>query len=269
MKFVKTIFSLMIVFVLIPLYVFSGDYVIGEGDSLNVSVWGIPELSLSSTVRPDGKISIPAMGEIRASGLTPLELKKLLEREMKTIVKTPIVTVIVTNMTNSRIFLIGTGVKTGVITLTRQTTLLELLAQIGPFQDADLKNAYLLRDKKKIMTDFSSLFEKGNYSQDITLNPNDTLFIPDNFDKRITILGAVNNPTTIKYSEGHTILDVILAVGGFTEFANKNSVKIFRKNGDAERIEISVKAKNLMKGNLSENVMMMPNDIVIVNESLF
>ncbi len=265
---VKIVGFLLIFIMLCSFNAFSGDYVIGDGDSLNVSVWGSPELSIETTVRPDGKISIPALGEVRASGLTPLELKELLEREMKKLVKTPIVTVIVTNMTNYRIFLIGTGVS-GLITLTRETTLLELLAQIGPFHDADLDNAYLLRDHNKIKTDFSSLFEKGDYSQDITLKPNDTLFIPDNFKKRISIIGAVNNPTTIPYREGYTILDVILAVGGFTEFANKNSVKILRKNGDAERTEISVKAKNLMKGNLSGNVTMVPGDIVVVRESIF
>ncbi len=265
----KKIVLLLIFSILCSFNVFAGDYVIGDGDSLKISVWGNPELSIETTVRPDGKVSIPALGEVRASGVTPLELKTLLEREMKKLVKTPIITVIVTNMTNYRIFLIGTGVKAGLITLTRETTLLELLAQIGPFHDADLKNAYLLRDEKKIKTDFSSLFKKWDYNQNITLKPNDTLFIPDNFEKRISIIGAVKNPTTIQYREGHTILDVILAVGGFTEFANKDSVKILRKNGDAERTEISVKAKKLMKGNLSWNVAMAPGDIVVVRESIF
>ncbi|MBC8413266.1 polysaccharide biosynthesis/export family protein, partial [bacterium] len=53
--------------------VFAGEYIIGGGDSLNISVWGSPELSLISTVRPDGKISVPALGEIAAAGLTPME----------------------------------------------------------------------------------------------------------------------------------------------------------------------------------------------------
>jgi polysaccharide export outer membrane protein len=263
------VFFLMMFIVLFSTEVFAEDYVIGDGDSLTVSVWGSPELSIQTTVRPDGKISIPALGEVRASGFTPVELKKLLEKEMKKLVKTPIITVIVTSMTNYRIFIIGTGVKTGLITLTRETTLLQLLAQIGPFNNADLKNAYLMRDKKNIKTDFSSLFEKGDSSQDILLKPNDTLFIPDNFEKRISVIGAVNNPSTIQFREGHTILDVILAVGGFTEFANKNSVTILRKNGEEERTEISVKAKDLMKGDLSVNVTMVPGDIVVVRESIF
>ena len=260
---------LLILIILCSLNVFAGDYVIGDGDSLVVSVWGSPELSIETTVRPDGKISIPALGEVRASGFTPMKLKEILEKEMQHLVKTPIITVIVTSMTNYRIFIIGTGVETGLITLKRETTLLELLAQIGPFNNADLKNAYLIRDKKKIKSDFSSLFEKGDFSQDIVLRPDDTLLIPDNFEKRINVIGAVNNPTTIQYREGHTILDVVLAVGGFTEFANKNSVMILRKNGDEKRTEISVRARDLLKGDLSNNVAMKPGDIVVVRESIF
>ena len=83
------------------------DYVIGGGDALNISVWGSPELSIEITVRPDGKISMPALGEIKASGFTPKELTDILVEEMKKVVKQPIVTVIVTQMTNYKIFVFG------------------------------------------------------------------------------------------------------------------------------------------------------------------
>ena len=167
-------------------------------------------------------------------------------------VKTPIVTVIVKVMTNYRVFVIGRGTDTGIVTLARETTLLELLSQIGPLNSADLKSAYLLRDKKKIKTDFSALYDKGDFSQDLFLKPNDTLFIPDNYEKRISILGAVRTPMVIPYREGITILDVILSVGGFTEFANENDVRIVRKNEKNEKAEIFIRVKDVMKGDLSK-----------------
>ncbi len=269
----------------------AGDYVIGDGDSLQISVWGSPELSITATVRPDGKISVPALGEIKASGLTPKELTAALEKKFKKIVKTPIVTVIVTNMTNYRIFVFGKGVPAGVVTLNRETTLLEFLSQLGPLDNADLENSYLVRNKKKIKSDFSALFEKGDFSQDIVLEPGDMLFIPDNFAKRISIVGAVANPTTVPYREGLTILDVILSAGGFTEFAKKNDVIVLRKKPDsgkkdlsgdilgsspalilsktAGRIKIHVRAKDLMKGDMSKNITMKPGDVVVVKESMF
>jgi len=263
-------YSALMLFVLFSANGYAKDYVIGDGDSLKISVWGNPELSITTTVRPDGKISIPALGEIKASGLTPLELTKFLEKEMVRVIKTPIVTVIVTGMTNYKIFVIGRGAKTGAYTLQRETTLLEFLAQLGPLDIADLKNAYLVRNKRKIKENFIDLFEKGDYSQDVTLEANDMLFIPDNFEQRIRIVGAVNGPATITYREGLTILDVILSAGGFTQFAKENDVKVLRENVKGDREEITVKSKDLMKnGVLEENVAMKPGDVVIVKEKLF
>ncbi len=255
--------------ILIPLSVFSMDYVIGDGDTLQISVWGNQEMSIEAMVRPDGKISIPALGDVKASGLTPLELTDLLKKEMKKMIKAPIVTVIVTGMTNYRIFVVGRGVTAGVHTLTRETSLLEFLAQLGSLENADLENSYLVRDKKKIEKGFLELFEKGEFSQDVILEPDDTLFIPDTFENRISIVGAVVTPTTIPYREGLTILDIILTAGGFTEFANKNHVEILRKKEGDEKIKIPVRAKDLMKGDLSKNIKIEPGDVVIVKESLF
>jgi len=246
------------------------DYVIGDGDTLDISVWGNPELSITTTVRPDGKISIPALGEIKASGFSPMELTVIIKKEMEKVVKTPIVTVIVTGMTNYRIFVIGKGAQAGVYPLQRETTLLELLAQLGSLDLADLESAYLVRDKKKIKANFTDLFERGDYNQDITLETNDILFIPDNFEKRIRIVGAVNAPTTVTYRSGLTILDVILSAGGFTQFAKENDVLVLRSDAKGGREELSVNAKDLMKsGVMSENIVMKPGDVVIVKEKIF
>jgi len=268
-KMKKIFFIAIIVSLFLSFNTFAKDYVIGGGDTLQISVWGSPELSIETIVRPDGKISIPALGEIKASGLTAMELTKVLEKEMAKIVKTPIVTVVVTGMTNYRIFVFGRGAPAGVHSLSKETTLLEFLCQLGSLENADLENAYLVRDKKKIKSGFYELFEKGDFSQDILLEPDDMLFIPDNFEKRISIVGAVNNPTTVTYREGLTIMDIILSAGGFTEFAKKNDVKILRKKEDGNRIEITVRAKELMKGNIDENITMQPGDFVIVKESMF
>ncbi len=264
----KAVFFI-IVILLLSNNVFAKDYVIGDGDSLQISVWGSPELSLGVMVRPDGKISIPALGEVKASGFTPMELKTILEKAMKKLVKTPIVTVIATGMTNYRIFVIGRGAPAGVTQLSRETTLLEFLAQLGSLGEADLESAYLVRNKKMIKTDFSGLFEKGDFKQDIVLEPNDIIFIPDIFEKRISIVGEIKQPSTIDYRKGLTVLDVILSAGGFTEFARKNDVVVMRKQSDGKREKISVEVKDLMKGEIDKNLDIMPGDVIVVKETLF
>jgi polysaccharide export outer membrane protein len=267
---VKKIIYVLIISLMITPAAFAKDYVIGGGDTLQISVWGSPELSVNSVVvRPDGKISLPAIGDVKVAGMTAEELKLKLESDFKKVVKAPIVTVSVTDMTNYRVFVYGKGVPAGVHVLKRQTTLLEFLSSLGSMENADLNNAYLVRNKKRIKTDFSELFEKGDFNQDIVLEANDMIFIPDNFDKRITIVGAVVTPLTLPYRKGLTILDVILSAGGFTEYANKNDVKILRKGDNNERIEISVRAKDLMKGTIKENAVIKPGDIIVVKESLF
>ncbi len=261
-----------IVFLLFSVNVFAKDYVIGDGDKLQISVWGNPEISVEdAVVRPDGKISIPAIGDVKASGLTPMELTDVLSREITKVVKTPIVTVIVKEMKNYRIFVLGRGVVAGVQTLTKETTLLEFLSQLGSLANADLGNAYLVRDKKMIKKDFYKLYEKVDFSQDIVLEPNDMLFIPDNFENRIIVVGEIKQPAVIiTYREGTTFLDVILTVGGFTEFAAENDVEILRKKENGERTRIVIRAKDLMKkGDITKNIPMMPGDYVVVKESLF
>jgi polysaccharide export outer membrane protein len=212
---------------------------------------------------------MPAIGEIKASGLTPSELTDTLRKALSRVVKTPIVTVIVTGMTNYRVSVSGKGAPSGVYTLNRETTLFEFLCQLGSLDNADLEKAYLVRGKKILKRNFYPLFVKGDLSGDIVLKPGDVLFIPDNFEKRITIVGAVNQPTTIPYREGLTILDVILSAGGFTDFAKKNDVTIIRRDKRGRKTGVSVRVKDLMKGDLSQNVILSPGDFIVVKESLF
>ncbi|HXY61781.1 MAG TPA: polysaccharide biosynthesis/export family protein, partial [Nitrospirota bacterium] len=84
-------------------------YVIGEEDVVQISVWGNAELSVTVPVRPDGMLSMPLVGDIKASGLTPLELKKNLEKELVRFVKAPVVSVIVTQINSFKVYVFGDG----------------------------------------------------------------------------------------------------------------------------------------------------------------
>jgi polysaccharide export outer membrane protein len=249
--------------------IYAGDYVIADGDSFQINVWGYPELSLGVSVRHDGKISIPALGEIKVVGYTPLELAEMLEEKMQKVVKTPIVSIIMGGMTNYEILVLGNGVSPGIHTLNKKTTLLKFLTRFGSMENVDLREAYLMRNKRKIKEDFYALFVKADLSKDIVLEPYDILFIPDNFEKQITIVGAVGSPGKIPYREGMTILDVIFNSGGFEQFAKQNDVVIIRKTRDGKEGRTSVRVKDVMEGKLEENIEVMPGDFIIVKESLF
>jgi polysaccharide export outer membrane protein len=245
------------------------DYVIGDGDGLNISVWGEPELSQQIMVRPDGKITMPAMGDLVATGNTPEELSKKLEQDLLRFVQVPIVTVTVTGINNSKVYVFGGGPGTGVHNMPGRTTLLKFLTGLGNLKEADLTKSYLMRNKEVIHKDFYDLFIKGDLTKDVEIMPNDIIFMPDNMDSKIYIMGAVGSPGFILYREGLSVLDAILQVGGFTEFARENNVVIVRTRDDTVE-KINANLKDVMKeGDFKENIPLEKGDFVVVKESIF
>lgn len=265
----RTMLLIAAMLLILPFTSRAGDYVIGEGDMLEISVWGVKELSFPARVRPDGKITVPGLGDVAASGQTPAALQSSLTVRLKELVKKPIVSVAVTGITNSKVYIFGGGVKAGVFELLQRSTLLQLLCTIGEVKSADLKNAYLLRNGKKIKEDFHGLFIIGDTGGDIQLESGDSLFIPLLPDKSVYVLGGVNMPKAIEYREGMTVMEAILESGGFTKFASQNDTRIRRKEAGTE-VSIPVKAKEIIQGgNMVQNVKLKPGDYIIVKESIF
>ncbi len=247
----------------------AGDYVIGEGDTLDIAVWGVKELSFPARVRPDGKITVPGVGDVAAAGQTTAALQSSLTARLKNLVKNPVVSVAVTGITNSKVYIFGGGVKAGVFELLQRSTLLQLLCTVGEVKSADLKSAYLLRNGKKIKEDFHGLFINGDTGGDIQLESGDSLFIPLLQDKSVYVLGGVNMPKAIEYREGMTVMEALLESGGFTRFASQNDTRIRRKEAGTE-LSIPVKAKEIIRGgDMAQNVKLKPGDYIIVKESIF
>ena len=262
----KYLLFLLILIFLFTVPVFAEDYVIGDGDALQVSVWGVPDLSVLVRVRPDGKITLPAAGDVVASGLTPAQLSEKLGDVLGKFVKEPIVTLTVEEITNNKVYIFGGGVPSTVLNLSGRKTLFKLLCQLENIDNTDLKNAYLLRDGERFLSNFHPLFVEGDLSRDIELHAEDIIYIPTNELNKLYVVGAVMEPRYIFYREGIKVLDAILEAGGFSEFADENDVTVIRKSGK----KIRAKLKNLMKGkDVEQNLQLMPGDYVIVAEGLF
>lgn len=241
------------------------DYKIGSGDVLEISVWGVPEMSRTVTVRPDGKITLPAIGDVLADGVAPMELSSRIAAVMEDYVKQPVVTVAVQEIRNNRVYVTG-GTVSRVFDMTHQMTLLKLLSELGDFSTADLRRAYLSRDGEKINTDFFALYFRGDLSQDVALKAEDIIFIPSNLTNIVYVLGAVNEPQPIQFVEGMRALDAVLGAGGFSDFARENSISIIREGGERFNIDL----RKVRRGqDIEENVLLRPGDYLIVDESLF
>jgi len=162
----------------------NGDYKIGAEDVLAISVWRNDQLNREVVVRPDGKISFPLLDDLKVTGLTPLEVKKIITKKLALYIGDPEVTVILKGMNNNRVYIAGGAAGLpGVFNLKRKVTLFQLLDMADKkalTENVDLRRAYLLRGQERLPVDFEKLME-GDLTQDVELLPEDIIYLPDNF----------------------------------------------------------------------------------------
>lgn len=162
----------------------SDAYVIGAEDQLMINVWKEPEMSRAVPVRPDGMISIPLLGDVKASGYTPLQLQDQITTQLKKFISDPQVTVIVTEVHSLTFNIVGEVQKPGYYPLTRRMTVLDSIALAGGFRDfAKTKGIYVLRtaaDGKQLRLPFNykSVIKGNNPQENIELQPRDTVVVP-------------------------------------------------------------------------------------------
>lgn len=164
------------------------DYVIGAADTLDVFVYHSPELSMSGlTVRPDGKISIPLVEDITAAGKTPTALAREIEARLKKYVQDPTVTVIVRGFVgpyDRQIRVIGEAAEPRSIPYRDHMTLLDVvietkgLTKFAAGNSAVIVRRYGTSEQKSIPVHLSDLIKNGDISQNIEMQPGDTLIIP-------------------------------------------------------------------------------------------
>lgn len=160
------------------------SYIIGAEDILTISVWKEPDMSHQVPVRPDGMISLPLLGDIKASGLTPLQLQDQITSDMKKYISDPQVTVIVNQVNSLNFNVVGEVLKPGYYPLTRHMTILDAIAISGGFRDfAKSKKIYVLRTQAdgkqvKIPFNYKKVITGKDPKENIELQPHDTLVVP-------------------------------------------------------------------------------------------
>jgi polysaccharide export outer membrane protein len=165
-----------------PALVAGPDYVIGADDSLHISVWKEPDLTNTLPVRPDGKISMPLLNDVQASGLTPMQLATSLTEKLKKYLADPRVTVVVTQMNSQRVYILGEVLHSGAIPLLPNMTVLQALATAGFTQFANTKAIYVLRTQngrqQKMPFNYRQAMKGEDMAQNISLKPGDTIVVP-------------------------------------------------------------------------------------------
>ncbi len=164
------------------------SYKMAVGDQLQINVWKNPELSLSEPIRPDGKISIPLMGDIMAVGLTPEQLSSKIEKKLARYVRKPNVTVILTSLQGhaflSRIRVTGSVTSNVSMPYHQGMTVLDAILEAGSVDVyADANNTKLHRRTKEGAVSYDirlkNIMEKGDMRTNITLMPGDIITVPE------------------------------------------------------------------------------------------
>jgi len=160
------------------------SYVIGENDLLSIDVWKQQEISRQVPVRPDGKISLPLVGQIQASGLTPLQLQANITEKLKTYISNPEVTVIVEDPRSHQFNMVGQVARPGSYPLTESMTVLDAIAAAGGFKDfAKETKIYVLRPmpggiRVRIPFNYKNVIKGKDLQENVPLKPGDTIVVP-------------------------------------------------------------------------------------------
>ena len=159
------------------------DYRIGAEDVIEVSVWKEPDFSREVVVRPDGKISLPVLGDVQAEGLTPETLTEYLEEAFAQYIKTPKVSVIVRQINSLKIYVLGQVQTPGVFPLQGEMTLLQAIAQAGGFAEWAKKGDVILLRKtnegdQRIVVNLNKVIRGKEGGEDVRLQSGDKIIVP-------------------------------------------------------------------------------------------
>ena len=169
------------------------EYIMCPGDQLQIYVLGHPDISStranndsSYTVRPDGKMNFPLVGEIDVNGMTVFEFTQLLTKELSEYIINPKITVNVAKLGTTRVFVMGEVNKQGMFELTKSHRVLDALGAAGGFtQKAAKKDIYLVRNAgrpEEIVQklNINNYMRKGDMSQNLVLHEGDCLYLTSN-----------------------------------------------------------------------------------------
>lgn len=159
------------------------DYKIGPQDVLRIDVWKEPDISRTIPVRPDGKISLPLLNDLQASGLTTIELGKAIHDGLTRFLTNPEVTVTVAEINSRRVYITGEVTRPGAFPLLPNMTVLQALSSAGGFtQFAKLKGIYVLRNEAgkqvKYPFHYKEVVKGKNQDENILLQPGDVIVVP-------------------------------------------------------------------------------------------
>jgi polysaccharide export outer membrane protein len=249
------------------------DYRLKQDDLLKLDVWGEQQLTnVQMLVTPDGNISVPYLGSMKAEGLTQAELREQIVKKLEEaeLLVNPAVQVAILTLHRPRVRVLGDVYRPGEVEFREGDRLMDAVASAGSYREtAWLEKASLTRkgSNNMIPIDLKKMFA-GDLAQNYELQKGDTIYIPpENYENKIYVLGFVQRPGIYSLKDKTTVLAAISLASGPTERGALKGTVVVR--GDpAKPTRVACNLSNLFeKGDLSQDVVLQPGDVVIVPET--
>jgi polysaccharide export outer membrane protein len=246
--------------------------VLQAGDVLTIRVSPSKGLNRETVIHPDGTLLFPLVGVVRAQGLTPGALEKLLAGKLRPTVRSPRVRVSVLQVANNNVFVMGRVAVPGAVAFRPDMKVLGAISAAGGFQD-DAERSRLLvyrgqgADRKTLTVDVRAAVLTRDPSKDFPLQPGDIVDVPSG-GNNLSILGMVARPGSYPWKEGATLLELVSDAGGFSPGAKTGRVFIYRQSESGRRAE-EVNVSRIMDKHPEGDPALKPGDMVMVPEKAF
>jgi len=243
-------------------------YRIGGGDVLKLDVYGRPEVSGTHTVGPDGKITVPLMGDVFLNELTREDALAVIDQRLHQFFTNPLPTLSIEQYTSNQITVLGRVERAGVQKFSHTPTLAEVLASAGamPILDkqATLTRCAIMRGREKLIwVDLKALLN-GDPAYNLRMKKGDIVFIPDSSDTSVYVLGSVLKPGSYRLTPRMTVLDVLAQAGGPNEDAAPEQIGVYRAG--AKQVQV-IAFKDLVDVSRRANYALEDGDVIFIPKS--
>jgi polysaccharide export outer membrane protein len=238
----------------------TGDYLLGAGDLVRVSVFGYPDMTADVRIDDAGAIRYALVGTLQVAGHSTREVETTIAQRLTEggYIRSPQVSVLVTEYLSQKVAVMGQVAKPGQYSLTQRSKVLDLLAEAGGVVTGIAADtATLLRaDGSKTEISLFDLFQ-GTPEQNTVMNPGDTLYVPR--APQFYVYGEVQRPGAYRLERRMTVSQAISAGGGLTPRGTERHTAVKRRDVNGNEIVVSVRGADLLK----------PDDVLLVKEALF
>lgn len=243
-------------------------YLLGYGDVLKLDVYGRPEVSGRHVIGPDGKITVPLVGDVFVNEFTREEALDALQQRLKLYFTTPHTTLSIEEYTSNQVTVLGRVERAGIQRFSNPPNLVQVLAGAGamPILDkqATLTRCAIMRGRDKLIwVDLKALLN-GDPAYNLRMKKGDIVFIPDSADTAVYVLGAVPRPGSYRLTPRMNVLDAIAQAGGPTEDAAPQRIGIYRAG--AQKVEI-IDMADVIDPTRSANFALNDGDVIYLPNS--